>query len=236
MAEVTENILFPDILFQLVSLDGQIGYDVQVVGETVDLAQYLAGLNEMQAKYFDQCYGCDGCCWERAPLNGIDILRYVAALWPEQLEKAPYHFFLQNYAHVDKNQGVVDIALKREANGACTFLQQAKKYCTTHTCRSLVCQSYICIPQTERAELLRQQIVNAGIDDLVRRYLWECAAQGITPCFHSGDDSPVCLEDYPANGFSGKTAYGQVCLKDIVSSELWQQLQLPCTEMLVPLP
>lgn len=218
------------VLFRLVLLDGQIGYDVELLQESVTLAQYLAGLNALQDKYFDQCYGCDGCCWERAPLNGVDILRYEKALWPDQLDQTPYGFFLENYAHVYQESGMVDIALKRKENGACVFLDQEKKCCTTHTCRSLVCQSYICIPQTERAELLRQQIVNAGIDDLVRRYKLECAAR-LRPFFaHSGDEGEVNLADYPENGFAGKTDYDQVLLREIVSADLFAALQEPCRE------
>lgn len=38
------------------------------------------------------------------------------------------------------------------------------------------------------------------------------------------------LADYPENGFSGKTDYGQVLLKDIVSAELFFALQKPCAE------
>lgn len=225
-----------NIVFRLVMLDGQIGYDVQVTGENVNLEQYLTGLNEMQDNYFDQCYGCDGCCWERAPLNAIDILRYCRTMWPEQLEKNPYSFFLANYAHVHNEQGGLDITLKRRENGACIFLEQEKKYCTTHTCRSLVCQSYICIPQTERAADLRKEIVNAGIDDLARRFYLECQQLGKPLFFHSGNGNTMDLEDYPLNGFADKTDFAQVKVKEVVSSSLWQQLQLPCDVPLLPLP
>lgn len=218
------------VLFRLVQLEEQIGYDVEILQEGATLAQYLAGLNAFQETYFDQCYGCDGCCWERAPLNGIDILRYVETLWPEEAGSYPYNFFLKNYAHVHNADGVLDITLKRGEDGACIFLNKGKKCCNTHQCRSLVCQSYICIPQTERAELLRQQIVNAGIDDLARRFYLECAEQGVPFWSHSGDDSSIHLTDYPENGFSGKTDYGQVLLKDIVSAQLFAALQKPCAE------
>ena len=216
------------ILFTLVSLDGQIGYDVQVLDEEITLDQYLDGLNQMQERYFDQCYGCDGCCWERAPLNGIDILRYCRALWPDELT-APYSFFLEHYGHVHNDHGVLDMMLRRGENGACIFLEQAKKYCTTHTCRSLVCQSYICIPQTERALELRRQIVNMGIDDLARRYYLECQALGKAMTYHSGEGK-MMLSDYPENGFSGKTDFCEVKLKDVVSKELWQKLCLSSAE------
>lgn len=218
------------VLFRLVRLDEQIGYDVELLQETATLAQYLAGLNALQEKYFDQCYGCDGCCWERAPLNGIDILRYVKAMWPEEMEKAPYGFFLKNYAHVHNADGILDISLKRGADGACVFLNKEKKCCNTHQCRSLVCQSYICIPQTERAELLRQQIVNAGIDDLARRFYLECKKQEKPFFVHSGDAGAINLADYPENGFSGKTDYDQVLLKDVITADLLAALQAPCSE------
>ena len=45
------------LLFRLVLLDGQIGYDVELLQEDATLAQYLAGLNALQEKYFDQCGG-----------------------------------------------------------------------------------------------------------------------------------------------------------------------------------
>lgn len=218
------------VLFRLVQLEEQIGYDVEILQEEVTLADYLAGLNAFQETYFDQCYGCDGCCWERAPLNGIDILRYVNTLWQQEAGASPYRFFLERYAHVHSAGGVLDISLKRGEDGACVFLNKEKKCCNTHKCRSLVCQSYICIPQTERAALLRQQIVNAGIDDLARRFYLECAEQGLPFFVHSGDGCPMNLADYPENGFSGKTDYGQVLLKDIVSAELFFALQKPCAE------
>lgn len=218
------------ILFRLVLLDGQIGYDVELLQETATLAQYLAGLNALQEKYFDQCYGCDGCCWERAPLNGIDILRYVKALWPVEAGVSPYSFFLKKYAHVHNAGGVLDLSLKRGKDGACVFLNKEKKCCNTHKCRSLVCQSYICIPQTERAELLRQQIVNAGIDDLARRFYLECREQGMAFFAHSGDGNTINLDDYPENGFSGKDDYSQVRLKDIVDAGLFAALKEPCRE------
>lgn len=224
------------VLFRLVSLDGQIGYDVEVSGEGATVAQYLEGLNRLQEKYFDQCYGCDGCCWERAPLNGIDVLAYIDAMWKEERQKAPYSFFLQNYAHVHNEDGVLDISLKRGEDGACVFLNKEKKCCNTHRCRSLVCQSYICIPQTQRAELLRQQMVNAGIDDLARRYYLECEAQGLDFFAHSGGGKTLDLRDYPENGFSGKEDFGQVLLKDLVTAELWRDLQQPCQEQVLELP
>ena len=221
------------LLFRLVLLDGQIGYDVELLQEDATLAQYLAGLNALQEKYFDQCYGCDGCCWERAPLNGIDILRYVAALWQEEGGEVPYSFFLKNYGHIHNEDGVLDISLKRGEDSACIFLDKGKKCCTTHKCRSLVCQSYICIPQTERAEQLRQQIVNGGIDDLARRYYLECQEQGLPFLVHSGTGGEMNLADYPENGFAGKTDYEQVLLKEIVSSDLWAALWTPCQEQVL---
>ena len=77
---------------------------------------------------------------------------------------------------------------------------------------------------------MRQQIVNAGIDDLVRRYKLECTAWRRLFFAHSGDGGEVNLVDYPENGFAGKTDYDQVLLREIVSADLFAALQEPCRE------
>ncbi len=110
---------------------------------------------------------------------------------------------------VGESPGVVDIYLRRLERGNCVFLDQDKQRCRTHALRPLVCQSYVCLPSSRRAEALRRQIVNEGENELIH-ILGEQVA---------GD-----WQAYQSKGFAGKERFADIAIRDVVNEGLWQRL------------
>jgi len=215
----------------LARFDDAVGYDLEILDERASVQDYLDGLNEFQEKYVDNCKGCDGCCYERIPLTSIDVLQYLddpevaAELKTMQKEgQSPLSAFIENYCYVSGTGPVLDIALKRNPDYSCIFLNRDEKTCTNHRSRSFVCQSFVCLPHGEGAGKLRDVILNTGEDDLVHRYLLEAKEKGVLPVIHENNQAAPSLDDYPGNPFTGKSRYHQVLIKDIIPQKLWQEL------------
>ncbi|MEW6696950.1 MAG: YkgJ family cysteine cluster protein [Bacillota bacterium] len=203
------------------------GYDLKVLHPGATVQDYLDAMND----FIDQnsqppCRGCDECCWERIPLTSIDVLNYIEKLGA-QLEldfQWPLLDFLKKYAYVYVEGGAVDISLGFALEGACGFLNQEERICSSYAARSLVCQSFVCMESSQRATDLRSELVNAGMDELVRLWLTESRRAGRRPYAHEEHHAEPNPEDYPANGFTGKTAYSQVLLAEVCSEKLWRKL------------
>lgn len=213
----------------LAHFDDAIGYDLEISHDDATIQDYLDGLNNFQEKHVSSCKGCDGCCYERIPLTSIDVLRYLAD--PDilsQLNKniPPLSSFIHNYCHVLGNGPVMDISLKRNPDQSCIFLNQGEKICQNHISRSFVCQSFVCLPHSERAGRLRDILLNVGEDDLVHRYLKEAEEKGAALVIHENHNAAPSLADYPGNSFTGKSHYHQIPIKDLVPIDLWQELCL----------
>jgi Fe-S-cluster containining protein len=212
---------------KLAHFDDAVGYDIEITHINATIQDYLDGLNHFQENYVESCKGCDGCCYERIPLTSIDVLKYLED--PDiasQLKNNSYPLssFIENFCHVSGFGPVVDISLKRNPDRSCIFLNQKEKICKTHRLRSFVCQSFICLPHTERAGQLRDVLLNAGEDDLVHRYLQEAKERGAAPVIHGNNNTATSLKDYPGNIFTGKKHYHQILIKEVIPQKLWEEL------------
>lgn len=202
-------------------------YDVAVLDPRATVQDYLDAINQFIDNNAEPpCKGCDECCWERIPLTSIDALHYLRELGQElELDKDwPLLDFLQRYTYVYAEGGAVDISLGFTLEGACGFLDQEQKICSSYTARSLVCQSFICLESSERAQELRSELVNQGMDELVRLWLTQSKAAGVKLTMQEHYGPEPQLADYPANAFTGKQHYGEVLLQEVCPPNLWKKL------------
>jgi len=218
--------LVEKVKFYLKELEpGCWGIDVQILDENATVADYLDSLNRFQEEKVAPCEGCSGCCWERAPLTAPDIFVYGDALFDGEPAARPVRRFIKNYGIVYAKDGLVDIIIRRGEDSACIFLDQEKQRCKHHRLRSLVCQSYVCLPLTLRAKELRSQIVNEGENELIRRYYQEF--DGEEPVIHEGDNKPVNWRLYEGRGFKDKESFDQVYIKEVIDEDLFKRLLMP---------
>lgn len=194
------------IWIELKELDeGSWGYDARILDKASTVQDYLDALNQFQEERVAACGGCVNCCWERVPLTAADAAVYLEGLGGSaerdgRSAAGRVTAFLRRYGRVRARRGVVDITLRREANGACCFLDQENHRCGRWPLRSLVCQTYVCLPASRRAAALRQQIVNEGENALIRLYAREAAALGQAPAVE-GAARDVDWAAYRGRGF-----------------------------------
>lgn len=196
-------------------------WDITWAHREATVADFLEAFNQFQDEKVAPCGSCTGCCWERAPLTAPDILRFGEVLFNEEELAKPFRTFVERYAIVHAQKGVVDIILRRKEDEACLFLDLNKPGCSLHSHRPLVCQSHVCLPATLRGGRIRSALVNAGENELVRRYALEFGND--PPLIHEGG-GPVNWQAYEGKGFKDKTAFNQVLLKEVLEAELWQQI------------
>lgn len=211
----------------IAQFDDAVGYDLEVTSATATLQDYLDALNGFQDEHVAPCKGCDNCCWERIPLTSLDVLVYlenseIRKSLPSDLP--PITAFIHRFGYVFAEGPVMDISLRQREDSSCIFLNTDGQYCSLHTARSLVCQTFICLPHSERAGRLRDLVLNIGEDELVRQYLLEKEKSRIPLLIHKSKNALPRIEDYPPTAFSGKTSYRQVLIRDIVPVGLWQEL------------
>ena len=185
-------------------------FDIRVRTDAATVADYCAALNAFQAQYLQSCLGCGTCCFTRVPLLAIDVLRYLAEFPALTQEDQPLHAFFACFGDVYPSGETLDMQLRKQETGACVFLDPQTKACRHYEARGLACQTYFCLPESFLAKKLRSAIVNAGMDELIRRYLTE-----------AGETAAA----YPPNAFSAKDRYEDVLLKEVVSSALWEKVR-----------
>lgn len=197
----------------------QMAYDLEVLQPEATVGDYLAGLEDFQARTLADCKGCDGCCHERAPLTIAD--------WQLSSHSGPLAEgladWLLEWAELGFWGPAIDLTLRRAENGSCQFLDEKQKCCKIHPQRGFTCRSHCCLPKTERAEALRAAIINAGEDELVRQLL-------SLPQPPWADRLAKCsLADYAANAFSHLPAadWAQAKLQDLAGPELWAKIFQP---------
>lgn len=216
-------------------INGQTGYDLCVLDAKATVRDYLDAVNEYIAEHCPPCGGCTDCCWERIPLTAQDVAVYLrdgrmrrllGAGRPGKSGGPPPLLleFLKRFGRVYVDGPVVDIGLARGAGGACIFLDRERGRCSRYHLRPLVCQTYICRPASRRAEELRGRLVNAGMDELVRRWLWESRRAGVRPPVHEARRPRPRLRDYRPGAFGGKDDYAQIHLRDVCPPGLWREL------------
>ncbi len=205
--------------------DGRFGYGLRLLDESATLGDYVQALNDWQSRTMADCRGCDACCYERIPLTIADFA-LARPLIARRLNKTEAAVSLRDWLeqvaegrqHAD---GALDITLKRQADGACGFLDQERAECREHLYRSLVCQTHCCLPKTLLADELRAAIINAGEDELCRRLLQLPDRAELLP---PGADCRA--EDYPRSGFAAiePENWQNLRLSAILEPEIWQRL------------
>ncbi|ABZ83056.1 hypothetical protein HM1_0439 [Heliomicrobium modesticaldum Ice1] len=168
------------------------GYDVVACHPDATVADYLEAVEAFFSNSawtglrrgrdfvgWANCEGCPNCCRERIPLTIGDAIRLAlslpavadrvraaGALTAEDLLQA-----IDVFGEIHIQGRVMDVTLRRTEAGWCGLFDHAKQRCLRHTFRPLVCRTYFCCPVSHRAEKLRQRILNAGEDALVRQLL-----------------------------------------------------------------
>lgn len=196
------------------------GCDLKITDESATLEDFMEALDAFAAQYMEDCRGCDSCCKERAPITSLDI----AAL-STLLADTPYpaHEVCRAFAEVTVEDGITDFAFRRPQNGACINLDPEKRICKHWMQRAFVCRSHFCLPRSPRIQDLREEIVNAGENELTRLLLAE-EANGAPTLLGKPLASLIDPSDYETTPLAGYTSAKDVILKQVLSPELWQEL------------
>lgn len=205
---------------------GKKGVDIEIISENATVADYYEALDEYilngEIMRFrsetDHCEGCDICCGERMPLTSIDVFQIKKELASE----LTLGDFFNKYTYVTVAGRVIDILLRRDLEDKCIFLDKKKKKCTRYAIRPLVCRMYICTLLSDRAERLRQELINSGEDELVRQWV-ECLQNGEVS-INEAEDIDIRPEDWLENAWTDKHSYNEILLRDILSTELMKTL------------
>lgn len=186
-------------------------YDVRITHESATLGQYIAALDDFLEAKVAPCLGCDNCCYQRIPLILPDIYAIAGA------DSAVVGDFIARRAALSRCGPAVDIRLAQGEDGICTFLDGENQRCLDHPHRTMVCHTYICLPQTPRARELRETLINQGEDALVAEL------------FHWGllDHWRELAVNYPRQKAWVNKTYWEVILQEVLPSELWAALTNP---------
>lgn len=196
----------------------QLGHDLRLHSDNATVADVLESLAAFAQERLHECRGCDGCCYERAPLTAPDIPA-LATLLPAG--NFPAQAVCRAFAEVFTAQnGIVDITLRRDEAGACLFLQKESKCCQNWLERPFVCRSHFCLPRSSRLEALRAAIVNRGENELIRLLLAEEAAGA--PSFLPPGIDP---SHYPPDPAFAAGKWRNISVKDVTSPKLWRKLR-----------
>lgn len=167
-----------------------------------------------------QCEGCDICCQERIPLTSLDVFRLNKTL----NKGLDLNEFLKRYTYVYVSERAVDISLRRDIEEKCIFLDKSTGKCSHYLSRPFVCRTYICTLLSQRAEGLRNTIVNTGEDELVRLWLEAGRKEFEGPIMHEAYNPCVKEDDWCISHWTDKKDYNEVYIKDIVQPKLWNKL------------
>lgn len=216
------------------AVGGRSGYDIEVLSEDATVQDYLDAVDRFIKEQYGGrlCLGesgrrCTACCWERVPLTYPDVAAYLReGRIRERLAGGPSLLlsFLEIYGHVVVDGPVVDISLGRKEDGSCIFLDVRKGRCALYSFRPLVCRTYLCRPATRRVAKVRSRVVNAGMDELVRRMLLESRRLGRPPVMHESRRPCPRPEDYDPGAFKDRERFSEVFLKELLPPGLWRDL------------
>ncbi|MDD2510567.1 MAG: YkgJ family cysteine cluster protein [Syntrophomonas sp.] len=203
-------------------------YEIKIRNPNLSLQDLLNEINE----FFDRaklsrmwpgnkkdCSGCGICCYEPLPLTAIDVENIIRA---KELDFKDVF----RYLWLKAQGNVVDITLRRRKNQSCVFLNSRSNICSIYSYRPFACQTYICCPGPPAMDKLRSQVINQGMDELVRQGMCYFYQRGLSLPLKQGKQYKLRMEDWKPNAFTGKKSYSQLLLKDIVSSDLMKVLLL----------
>ena len=192
--------------FQMIHVDDTFAYDVRIISEEASVGDYIRLLDCFLDEKIAPCFGCDNCCFQRIPLTLPDLYVYAGK------DGARIADFLREKCEIVYQGRAVDVKLAQRSDRSCVFLDREKKCCLDHLHRSLVCHSYICIPQTEQARILRETLINEGEDaligDLCRRGLINESFAGSYP---------------PDFAWEGKD-FDEILLKEVLPRSVFEDL------------
>ena len=192
--------------FSIIRAGDGFAYDVRLLDEEATVADYIRLLDAFLDEKVAPCLGCDLCCSQRIPLTLPDIYTYAGK------EKDSIAAFLEEKAEIRRDGRAVDIKVAQRENGSCVFLDEEHHRCADHPHRSLVCHTYICLPQTARARDLREELINGG-EDALAGALFDL---GILT---DGE------KDYPVDPrWQGKT-FDEIRLRDVLSPSVYTALK-----------
>lgn len=182
-------------------------YDVTVNNEDATIGDYIRLLDDFLEEKVAPCIGCDLCCKQRIPLTLPDLYTYAGK------KKEDIEIFLREKAVIQKNGLVYDVKLVQRDDGSCIYLDQKNQRCLDHAHRSLVCHTYICLPQTERARNLRESLINKGEDAL----FGAAFALGIL-------EDAKGKENYPPDPLWQGKSFDEIKLKEVLPPSVYQAL------------
>ena len=198
----------PHFEIKIIPAGDGFAYDIALLDEEATIAQYITEFDAFLDDKVAPCLGCDLCCHQRIPLTLPDLYTYAGQ------DRDAIAAFMEAKAEVRTAGKAVDIKLRQKNNGSCIFLDEENQKCADHLRRSLVCHTYICLPQTPRAKALREALIASGEDALVG-YLF---AGGLL----KNDTGKV---DYPVDPvWDGKT-FGEIRLKDVLPPSVFADLR-----------
>ena len=155
------NTQNPALKIEIIKVDDSFAYDVTLLDEDATIGLYIEALDAFLEEKVAPCLGCDLCCKQRIPLTLPDLYGYAG------FDGADQQAFLEEKTEIRKNGLAYDVKLAQRDDNSCVFLDRKNQRCLDHPRRGLVCHTYICLPQTERARILREALINSGEDALV---------------------------------------------------------------------
>ena len=192
--------------FSIIRAGDGFAYDVRLLDEEATVADYIRLLDAFLDEKVAPCLGCDLCCSQRIPLTLPDIYTYAGK------EKESIAAFLEEKAEIRRDGRAVDIKVAQRENGSCVFLDEEHHRCADHPHRSLVCHTYICLPQTARARDLREELINGG-EDALAGALFDL---GILT---DGE------KDYPVDPRCQGKTFDEIRLRDVLSPSVYTALK-----------
>ncbi len=209
------------------NIQGLPGYEIKIMEKKVSIQDLLDELNlffeegnleRLWPEGKQSCYGCDLCCHEPLPLTSIDVRNICQAQGINLMDA-------YKYLWAEAQDNVIDITLRRTQAGRCIFLQPDST-CSIYKNRPFLCQTYICCQTTPQIEELRSQVVNMGMDELIRASILAFSSAGKVLPLNRSHNARVNIKDWGKNKFTGKNNYSNILLKNVLSSDLFKHMLL----------
>lgn len=204
------------------NLGGLPGYELRIKDREINIKEMLDELNSFFAQAGverlwhnggDSCYGCNRCCYEPLPVTSIDVYNLCQACNASIVD-------IYRCLYVEVKQGIIDVTLRRSKKEKCIFLNNKGK-CQVYDKRPFLCQTYICCQTTAAVEEMRSQIVNQGMDELIRLSLAAFQGGDLPFPVDRGKRAEIDPVQWCSNVFTGKRSYSQLRLREVLSSDLW---------------